>query len=352
MIKGSKSEKLARLYESRLDDGELEIVRALLIATRSVFPKADLFVVENGKNKPLVLRFGAKGDGSNSVVLSVSSPKYNGKVRPIVSWGGQGTTTPKAKNSKIHKLRGIKKVFGTKGTKGITLADINSDAIERYVEFLKRHDGQFLQNCFDGASVCLLSFSDSLGVRDVGTGETKSGSDDSSVTAKTSTRRPSGEEIEAWLEEKSELQEPLTNYLKNVLSSYNVSKEKKSKVGSMDLFLSPKVQTETSPVAVLELKAIKSESCENGANRTKVRHSYGQLLDYSVNLLTSTPFDCVERWLVIKSIPDDCINLLEKLTQLDSNFSVWTYNEKDEVPLVLKMGRSKSFMFLSNGTKK
>lgn len=348
MIKGSKSEKLARLYESRLDDGELEIVRALLIATRSVFPKADLFVVENGKNKPPVLRFGARGDGRNSVVLSVSSPKYNGKLRPIVSWGGQGTTTPKAKNSRIHKLRGIKKVFGTKGTKGITLTDIDSDAIERYVEFLKRHDGQFLQNCFDGASVCLLSFSDSLGVSDVGTGETKS---ESSATAKTSIRRLSGEEIEAWLEEKSELQEPLTNYLENVLSNYNVSKEKETNVGSMDLFLSPKPQNEKSPFVVIELKAIKLEASENGGNRTKVRQSYGQLLDYSVNLRTPTEFKNIERWLVIKHIPDDCRNVLEKLTQLDSNFSVWTYNEEEKTPLVLKMGCSRSSSLLSSGTK-
>ena len=348
MIKGSKSEKLARLYESRLDDGELEIVRALLISTRSVFPKADLFVVENGKNKPPVLRFGALGDGSNSVVLSISSPKYKGKVRPIVSWGGQGTTTPKAKNSRIHKLRGIKKVFGTKGTKGITLADIDSDAIERYVAFLKRYDDQLLQKCFDGSSICVLPFSDSLEVNEFGAAKTRT---DDSSTATTSKRSLSGGEVEAWLEEKSELQTPLMNYLDNILSSYDVSKEEKTNVGSMDLFLSPKPQSEKSPFVVIELKAIKLEASENGGNRTKVRQSYGQLLDYSVNLRTPTEFNNIERWLVIKHIPDDCRNVLEKLTQLDSNFSVWTYNEEEKTPLVLKMGCSRSSGLLSSGTK-
>ncbi|MFB2727409.1 hypothetical protein ACE02H_08060 [Shewanella mangrovisoli] len=348
MDKGFDSTNLVTQYESKLEKSEIEVLKALLSATRSVFPKADIFVVKNSENGNPVLRFGALGKKKNRVVLSVSSPKTQGKKRPVVSWGGQGTTTPKAKNSRIHKLRGIKKVFGTKGTKGITLTDIDSDAIERYVEFLKRHDGQFLQNCFDGASVCLLSFSDSLGVSDVGTGETKSGS---SATAKTSIRRLSGEEIEAWLEEKSELQEPLTNYLENVLSSYNVSKEKGTKVGTMDLFLSPKPQNEKSPFVVIELKAIKLEASENGGNRTKVRQSYGQLLDYSVNLRTPTEFKNIERWLVIKHIPDDCRNVLEKLTQLDSNFSVWTYNEEEKTPLVLKMGCSRSSSLLSSGTK-
>ncbi|QVK23075.1 hypothetical protein KHX94_18565 [Shewanella dokdonensis] len=119
----------------------------------------------------------------------------------------------------------------------------------------------------------------------------------------------------------------------------------------MDLFLSPKPQCEKNPFVVIELKAIKPEASENGGNRTKVRQSYGQLLDYSVNLRTPTDFNNIERWLVIKHIPDDCRNLLEKLTQLDSNFSVWTYNERDKMPLVLKLGRSKSSGLLSGGTK-
>ncbi|QVK23074.1 hypothetical protein KHX94_18560 [Shewanella dokdonensis] len=138
--------------------------------------------------------------------------------------GWPRNNNPKAKNSRIHKLKGIKNVFGTKGTKGITLADIDVDSIERYVDFLKCHNDQFLQKCFDGASTCSLSFSDSLGVSEIGEGKTRS---DDSSTATTSKRRLSGEEVEAWLEEKSELQTPLMNYLDDVLSSYDVSKEKK-----------------------------------------------------------------------------------------------------------------------------
>lgn len=348
MDKGFDSTNLVTQYESKLEKSEIEVLKALLSATRSVFPKADIFVVKNSENGNPVLRFGALGKKKNRVVLSVSSPKTQGKKRPVVSWGGQGTTTPKAKSSRIHKLRGIKKVFGTKGTQGITLADIDSDAIERYVAFLKRHDDQFLQKCFDGSSICVLPFSDSLEVNELGAAKIRA---DDSSTATTSKRSLSGGEVEAWLEEKSELQAPLMNYLENILSSYDVSKEEKTNVGSMDLFLSPKPQSEKSPFVVIELKAIKLEASENGGNRTKVRQSYGQLLDYSVNLRTPTEFNNIERWLVIKHIPDDCRNVLEKLTQLDSNFSVWTYNEEEKTPLVLKMGCSRSSGLLSSGTK-
>lgn len=216
---------LAALYESKLDSIEKDTIKALLNATWSVFPKADIFVVKNSENRNPVLRFGSMGDKQNRVALSVNSPENHGKKRPIVYWGGQGTTGSKVKNSKIHKLKGIKKVFGTKGTNGIALADIDSDAIERFVEFLKRHSDYFSTKCFDGCSSCYLSFGD---LHDSLHADAKVEAD-AAQAAKFASRRLSGEEIVAWLEEKSELQEPLTNYLKNVLSSYEVSRRKKLK---------------------------------------------------------------------------------------------------------------------------
>ncbi|MGI2118356.1 hypothetical protein [Shewanella oncorhynchi] len=334
---------LAKQFQSQLTELELNVIKALLDVTRSFFKQSDLFVVTNKDEGKPVIRIGAerkrlKNKTNNRVVLSIGSPK-NGN-RPILAWGGQGTKKPKVLKSKIYQLDGVEDVFGT--MQGIELDKIDKAAIKRYKSFLEvNRQHPLLHRYFEGSSISDLSFEDSP------QGNDKDGVHSSS-SPEFSTRQLSGEQVIARLDEVSLLQKPLMEYLKNhkALREHVVFKEEPTAVGNMDLFILPIKRTMKSPLAILELKAIKSEDGERGLNQTKIRHSYGQLLDYSVNLKQPVLFEKVERWLVVKHIPLECLNLLEQLTKFDSNFSVWTYNESDEVPLKRQIGKSHSFAFL------
>ncbi|MEN3158870.1 hypothetical protein ABC502_10850 [Alkalimonas sp. NCh-2] len=324
------SKELAEQFESMAEESELLVIKSLLEATRAVFHQCDLFVVTNSKKMKPVIRIGSKrshldNEVKNRVVLSIGSPR-NGKG-PVVSWGGQGTKKEKALKSKIHKLDGVENVFGT--VKGIELGDIDSSAIERYFEFLQRHEGStLLQRYFDGNSICDLSF--------MRLPEGNAASSPKSVV-----RKPNEGEIEAWLNEVTILQEPLVKYLKqqHAIDEYEVSSEQKSDIGRIDIMLCPKNNNSDLPLAILELKFL-GNSESNSIDRTKIRLAYGQLLDYSIQQAKQCSFSFIERWLVINHVPSDYKIFLEKLTELDSKFSVWTFNEEDKVPLKKQIGES------------
>ncbi|MCK7628768.1 hypothetical protein MZ018_14380 [Shewanella sp. JNE10-2] len=340
-----KSIKLANEFQLSLTHVELRIIKSLLDVTRRFFKHADLFVVDNQMGGKPVLRCGVEDQKTgknrlkNKVVLSVGSPK-NGK-RPMVTWGGQGTRKSKVEKSEIYQLDGIEDVFGT--MKGIALDKIDSKAIDRYRSFLKAHKhSKLIIERFSGSCITRLTFDDEALDTE---GHNHGGSSRRSVL-----RKISGDDVVAWLDEQSLIQEPLIAYLKNhkYLRECIIDDQCPSNVGPMDIVI--KSFSKESTLAILELKSIRVDN-EKSANQTRVRHAYGQLLDYSVNQQDNFPLERIERWLVVNHIPKKSIKLLTELAKVDSRFSVWTYNEQDDVPLVLRIGKSDSFAFLSNGTK-
>lgn len=324
------SKELAEQFVSILDQSELSVIKSLLEVTRAIFPNCDLFVIKNSEKGKPVIRIGATRrlldkKPNNRVVLSIGSPK-NGN-RPVVSWGGQGTKKAKALKSKLHQLKGVKKVFGT--VKGIELGDIDSATIQRYSEFLHQHkNSSLLQRSFGGNSICVFSF-DSLPE-----GNTTS-------SPKSVVRKPSEGEIEAWLNEVTIMQEPLVKYLKQQhdIDEYKVSSQNKSDIGRIDILICPKRNKSHLPQAILELKFL-SNGESNSLDRNKIRLAYGQLLDYSIQQAKQCSYSFIERWLVINHVPSDYRIFLEKLIELDPKFSVWTFNEEEKVPLKRQIGES------------
>lgn len=325
---------LAEQAKSMLSEFELSVVQSLLEITRSVFPNSDLFVVKNSEKGKPVIRIGANfrkfdDKSKNRVVLSVGPPK-NGKG-PTLSWGGQGTNRSEALESKIYKLKGVKKVFGT--MKGIELGKINSVTKKRYLEFLQKHKNEpLLLQSFNGNSICEISF-ESLSQKSI------------SSTPKSVIRKPTELEIEAWLNEITIIQKPLVSYLKKseILHGYQVKDEEPLDIGRIDIFLCPNKKSTKLPQVLMELKFLGNGE-PNSVNRSKIRLAFGQLLDYSVHLAKQYSNNTLERWLIVNSIPSEYLDFLKKLAEIDPKFSVWTFNTQEKVPLTKHIGKS-AFVF-------
>ncbi|MCH1921635.1 hypothetical protein L9G15_19690 [Shewanella sp. A3A] len=335
-----KSIKLAREFQSSINHVELRIIKSLLDVTRKFFKDADLFVVDNKTGLKPVLRFGAEKRPKNRVVLSIGSPK-NGK-RPMVSWGGQGFTNSKAERSEIYQLDGISSVFGSMT---IELNKIDSKAMKRYESFLRAHKhDELFSDRFSGSCITRLTFNDDMLDTD--------GHEQGGASRRSILRKLSGDLVRAWLDEESLIQKPLFEYLKKHkdLRECDIDDQWPTNVGPMDIAIKSQSPTGKNTLAILELKSIRVED-KDSDNQTRVRHAYGQLFDYAVNQEDNFPLERIERWLVVNDIPEKSFKLLNELAKFDPHFSVWTFKGGDDPHLVLEIGKSESFEFLSSGTK-
>lgn len=323
---------LAEEAASMLFESELSIMYTIVETTRVIFPNADLFVIKNHDKGRLVIRVGANLErknkkSNNKVILSIGLPR-NGK-RPILSWGGQGTSSPKALASKIYQLKGIKKVFGT--LKGVELGEIDSEALERYLEFLNKHrNNDLLLRGFNGNSISDLSFNKAVLLDSLPKQKPKS-----------VLRKPSPDEIEAWLDEMTKIQKPLLDYLnkQKFSKSYQIVEEAQLDIGRIDIMLRPNIKSSELPQVIIELKFLEGKESKS-VNRSKIRLAFGQLLDYSFNIEKKLSESRIERWLVINHLPEECKELFENLVKVDPEFSIWTFNENDENPFIKQIGES------------
>lgn len=317
--------------EELLTKEEAIVFEKLVVTLRSVFPDVDVVVTskyrEDWSKENLRIRLGRKSKTNNGkpiVMLSINPRRKNKDA--TVKYG-----TDKRKAKIMSALTKKDTIFSV--DKLVYLASLTDSHINIWKQFLltQKNEKKFIDKV-SGEGANDITFTGSFL-------PSSKLPDDQNQKPDSVCSKGSQDHIK-WLNEKSQLQGPLVEFLRQNLPNCQIVAETSLEESQIrpDILIQESGDTSV----ILELKYLYPN--DTAGSRSKARYAYGQLLDYSfIHRIDS--LGLIERWFIVNQLPDDLRSYLENICQkVDKQFSVWVFDEKSDKKLIKVIGNSE-FLF-------